>query len=101
MSDKRDVVLCLDRKLVEKSRELGFNLSKTVENHLRQLLTHFSSISSMINSNLTRKSSGWWAGPDLNRRPLARKANVLTKLDDRPSSDFRSELKFKSFRLKL
>jgi hypothetical protein len=25
-----------------------------------------------------------WAGPDLNRRPLARKANVLTKLDDRP-----------------
>ncbi len=27
----------------------------------------------------------WWAGPDLNRRPLARKANVLTKLDDRPS----------------
>ena len=26
----------------------------------------------------------WWAEPDLNRRPLARKANVLTKLDDRP-----------------
>jgi hypothetical protein len=28
----------------------------------------------------------WWAEPDLNRRPLARKANVLTKLDDRPAS---------------
>ena len=27
----------------------------------------------------------WWAEPDLNRRPLARKANVLTRLDDRPS----------------
>lgn len=26
----------------------------------------------------------WWAEPDLNRRPLARKANVLTRLDDRP-----------------
>jgi hypothetical protein len=26
-----------------------------------------------------------WAEPDLNRRPLARKANVLTKLDDRPT----------------
>jgi hypothetical protein len=25
-----------------------------------------------------------WAEPDLNRRPLARKANVLTRLDDRP-----------------
>ena len=26
-----------------------------------------------------------WAEPDLNRRPLACKANVLTRLDDRPS----------------
>jgi hypothetical protein len=26
-----------------------------------------------------------WAEPDLNRRPLACKANVLTKLDDRPA----------------
>ncbi len=26
-----------------------------------------------------------WAEPDLNRRPLARKANVLTRLDDRPT----------------
>jgi hypothetical protein len=39
-------------------------------------------------STASRRKSGnvdnWWAGPDLNRRPLARKANVLTKLDDRP-----------------
>ena len=26
----------------------------------------------------------WWAGPDLNRRPSARQADVLTELDDRP-----------------
>jgi hypothetical protein len=26
----------------------------------------------------------WWAGPDLNRRPSARQADVLTRLDDRP-----------------
>ena len=26
-----------------------------------------------------------WAEPELNRRPLACKANVLTRLDDRPS----------------
>jgi hypothetical protein len=32
--------------------------------------------------------NSWWAGPDLNRRPLARKANVLTKLDDRPIVPF-------------
>ena len=28
---------------------------------------------------------GEWAEPDSDRRPLARKANVLTKLDDRPT----------------
>jgi hypothetical protein len=27
----------------------------------------------------------WWAEPDSDRRPLARKANVLTRLDDRPT----------------
>ena len=26
-----------------------------------------------------------WAEPDLDRRPLARKANVLTRLDDQPT----------------
>jgi hypothetical protein len=27
----------------------------------------------------------WWAGPDSDRRPSARQADVLTKLDDRPT----------------
>ena len=40
----------------------------------------------------------WWAGPDLNRRPLARKANVLTKLDDRPSCFWILEAFSSSFR---
>ena len=30
----------------------------------------------------------WWAEPDSDRRPLARKANVLTRLDDRPTRMF-------------
>ena len=42
MSNKRNVVLNLDKDLVEKSKELGFNLSKTFENHLKQLTMHFS-----------------------------------------------------------
>ena len=41
MTQKRNVVLYLDSELVEKTRELGFNLSKTLENHLKQLVTHF------------------------------------------------------------
>jgi len=51
MSNKRNVVLYLDRELIEKSRELGFNLSKTFENHLKQLLTQFSSVNQSNNVN--------------------------------------------------
>ena len=50
MGKKRNVVLYLDAEIVEKIRELGFNLSKTCENHLRHLITQFSSVSSMNNS---------------------------------------------------
>jgi hypothetical protein len=87
MTQKRNVVLYLDKELVEKTRGLGFNLSRTFENHLKGLINRFSTINSMNNFNSTDKNAYWWAGPDLNRRPLARKANVLTKLDDRPFSD--------------
>jgi hypothetical protein len=38
---KKNVVLYLDGELVEKTRELGFNLSKTVENHLKHLINQF------------------------------------------------------------
>jgi hypothetical protein len=36
----------------------------------------------------TQKASNqkcWWAGPDSDRRPSARQADVLTRLDDRPT----------------
>ena len=39
MTTKGNVVLYLDKELVEKSKELGFNLSKTFENHLKQLMS--------------------------------------------------------------
>jgi integrase len=74
MSNKRNVVLYLDKELVEKSRELGCNLSKTFENHLKLLINRFSTVNSVNNFNSTDKNSSWWAGPDLNRRPSARQA---------------------------
>jgi integrase/recombinase XerD len=74
MGTKGNVVLYLDKDLVEKSRELGFNLSKTLENHLKQLMTQFSTRNSVNNVDSSSKNGGWWAEPDLNRRPLARKA---------------------------
>ena len=50
LSNKHNLVLYVDQELVEKSRELGFNLSKTFENHLKHLLTQFSQVNSMNNT---------------------------------------------------
>ena len=79
LSNKHNLVLYVDQELVEKSRNLGFNLSKTFENHLKHLITQFSAVNSMNNYDSTSKDCEWWAEPDLNRRPLARKANVLSQ----------------------
>ena len=49
MGKKKNVVLYLDAELVRKTRELGFNLSKTCENHLKQLITQFSSVNQLNN----------------------------------------------------
>jgi len=35
---KKNVVLYLDAELIKKTRELGFNLSKAFETHLKQLI---------------------------------------------------------------
>jgi integrase len=82
LSNKHNLVLYIDQDLVEKSRELGFNISKTFENHLKQLLTQFSQVTSSSNIKNNVNISDWWAGPDLNRRPLARKAPVLNIEDE-------------------
>ena len=71
MTQKRNVVLYLDSELVKKTRELGFNLSKTFENHLKHLITKFQNVNTANNREF------WWAGPDLNQRPSARQADVL------------------------
>jgi hypothetical protein len=49
MGNKGNVVLYLDRDLVEKSKSLGFNLSKTFENHLMQLILQLTNIESAQN----------------------------------------------------
>jgi post-segregation antitoxin (ccd killing protein) len=49
MSKKRNVVLYLDQEIVEKSRELGFNLSKTFENHLKHLINRLENLNSTKN----------------------------------------------------
>ena len=49
MGNKGNVVLYLDKELVEKSKELGFNLSRTFENQLKNLITQFSTSNSLNN----------------------------------------------------
>ena len=49
MTTKGNLVLYLDKELVEKSKEVGFNLSKTFENHLKQLVLQFSLCNSANN----------------------------------------------------
>jgi hypothetical protein len=83
--NQSNVVSYLDKELVEKSKELCFNLSKMFENHLKQLMSGNSLASSQNLGNSRIQNDKWWAEPDSDRRPLARKANVLTRLDDRPT----------------
>ena len=51
---KRNVVLYLDKELVENARQIGFNLSKTVENHLKKLILQNSN-----DRNLLVRSTGF------------------------------------------
>ena len=82
MGTKGTVVLYLDKELVAKSKSFGFNLSKTFENHLKHLITQLSTCNSANTSDSTSKNVEWWAEPDLNRRPLARKApEIASNLD--------------------
>ncbi|MCJ7423507.1 type II toxin-antitoxin system CcdA family antitoxin [Candidatus Bathyarchaeota archaeon] len=59
MSNKRNVVLYPDKDLIEKTRSLGFNLSKTFKNHLKHLLTQFSTFNPVNNSE-TSSNIGVW-----------------------------------------
>jgi len=79
LSNKRNVVLYLDKELIEKSRELGFNLSKTFENHLKQLTMQFSSVNQAKNVN----SLVWCGRRDLNPGSQAWKAIRPSRLQCR------------------
>jgi hypothetical protein len=54
MGNRGNVVLYMDKELVEKSKDLGFNLSKTFENHLKQLIMQFSTGNSVNSFKLAK-----------------------------------------------
>jgi hypothetical protein len=56
LSNKGNLVLYLDKEIIRESKELGFNLSKTFENHLKHLIMQFSSIKQENNLNSKNKN---------------------------------------------
>ena len=68
---KTTVSLYLNRNLVEQARKHRLNISRITEQALSSILDYLQT------QNQPEKHTEEWAGPDLNQRPLARKANVL------------------------
>jgi hypothetical protein len=66
LRNKHNLVLYIDTDLVEKSKEIGFNLSKTFENHLKHLMTQFSTVNSKNNVDSESKKVIWCGRRDLN-----------------------------------
>jgi len=79
MTIKGNVVLYLDRELVDRSKELGFNLSKTFENHLKQLMTQFSTCNSVNNFNSTENKMEMMGLPGFEPGSIEPKAPINIK----------------------
>jgi hypothetical protein len=77
---KATVSITLPPELVKKAREYGLNISKIAENALKNYLERLEGLkreNDPQDNPISYCREEWWAGPDLNQRPLARKANVL------------------------
>ena len=84
MTTKGNVVLYLDKELVTKSKELGFNLSKTFENHLKHLLTHFSTCNSVNNYNSPEKEMNNMGLPGFEPGSIEPKSTSLDQASRQP-----------------
>jgi post-segregation antitoxin (ccd killing protein) len=54
MPNKGNVVLYLDKELIEQSKGLGFNLSRIFENHLKQVISQLSNQQNTQNPHSTK-----------------------------------------------
>ena len=84
MANKGNVVLYLDRELVEKSKELGFNLSKTFENHLKHLITQFSTGNSVNNFELSDNKMNVVGLPGFEPESIEPKSTSLDQASRQP-----------------
>lgn len=84
MGNKGNVVLYLDKELVEKSKELGFNLSKTFENHLKYLVNGYSPVSMQNNANYSKYKSNLVGPEEFESSSIAPEATSLDQASRRP-----------------
>jgi hypothetical protein len=84
MATKRDVVLYLDEDLVEKSKEFGFNFSKTFENHLKHLMMQFSTCNSVNNLNFTENGINNMGLPGFEPGSIEPKSTSLDQTSRQP-----------------
>ena len=84
MRRKHNLVLYIDKALVEKSKELGFNLSKTFENHLKQLITQFSKCNLVNNFNSTENKTEMVGLPGFEPESIEPKSTSLDQASRQP-----------------
>ena len=78
--NKAQVQITLPPELVEKARRNGLNISKIAENALNEVIRRLESpgpTSMTSGGPEDARNKDRWAGPDSNRRPSARQADVL------------------------
>lgn len=86
MRNKHNLVLYIEKDLVEKSKEMGFNLSKTFENHLKHLVNCYSPVSMKNNCNLNEYKSNLVGPPGFEPGSIAPEATSLDQTSRRPLS---------------
>ena len=86
LTTKGNVVLYLDKELVEKSKELGFNLSKTFENHLKHLVNGYSPVSMQNNGNSSKYKRSVVGPEEFESSSIAPEATSLDQASRRPLS---------------
>ena len=84
LTNKGNVVLYLDKDLVEKSKELGFNLSKTFENQLKHLIMQISPCNPENNHRFLDIKSQMVGPPGFEPGSIAPEATSLDQTSRRP-----------------
>jgi hypothetical protein len=92
MKTKRNVVLYLDKELVEKSKALGFNLSKTFENHLKHLMMQFSTCNSVNNLESLENKTLVVGLPGFEPGSIEPKSTSLDQASRQPLVGFRENI---------